>query len=224
MSTPEATQPPQLSPIEARVVASLIEKQATTPDVYPLTLNAVVLACNQKTAREPAMQLDPGEVGHTLRQLEGRGWVKAQHGSRADRYEHRFDTVLGITRPQASLLALLMLRGPQTTYELLTRSERMASFESVEDVQHALERLAQRDPALAREIPRQGGQREDRYAHLLSGEPAIPAASARVSSPASSPASSMENRVEALEARVAELEAQLMALVGEGGSKGPDES
>lgn len=211
MSEPEVTQPPQLSPIEARVVASLIEKQATTPDVYPLTLNAAVLACNQKTAREPTMQLDPGEVGHALRQLEARGWVKSQHGSRADRYEHRFDAVLGITRPQASLLALLVLRGPQTAYELLTRSERMASFESVEDVQHALGRLAQRDPALVREIPRQSGQREDRFAHLLSGEPAIPAAITR----APSTGSSLESRVEALEARVAELEAQLMRLAGE---------
>ena len=222
MSDQDATQPPQLSPTEARVVASLIEKQATTPDVYPLTLNAAVLACNQKTAREPTMQLDPGEVGHALRQLEGRGWVKAQHGGRADRYEHRFDTVLGITRPQASLLALLMLRGPQTAYELLTRSERMASFDSVEDVQHALGRLAQRNPALVREIPRQGGQREDRYAHLLSGEPVIPVASARAMPTSSS--SSLDSRVEALESRVAELEAQLMRLVGEGGGKGSDES
>lgn len=220
MSDPEVTQPPQLNPVEARVVASLIEKQATTPDVYPLTLNAAVLACNQKTAREPTMQLDPGEVGHALRQLEARGWVKAQHGGRADRYEHRFDAVLGITRPQAALLALLMLRGPQTAYELLTRSERMASFESVEDVQHALGRLAQRDPALVREIPRQGGQREDRYAHLLSGEPVVPVASAR----ASSTASSMDSRVEALESRVAELEAQLARLLGESGNTGSDAS
>lgn len=218
MSDPEVTQPPQLSPIEARAVASLIEKQATTPDVYPLTLNAIVLACNQKTAREPTMQLDPGEVGHALRQLEGRGWVKAQHGGRADRYEHRFDTLLGITRPQASLLALLMLRGPQTAYELLTRCERMASFEGVEDVQHALGRLAQRDPALVREIPRQGGQREDRYAHLLSGEPVIPVASARATSPSGSTTSSLDGRVEALESRVAELEAQLARLLGESGS------
>lgn len=220
MSAPEVTQPPQLSPVEARVVASLIEKQATTPDVYPLTLNAAVLACNQKTAREPTMQLDPGEVGHALRQLEARGWVKAQHGGRADRYEHRFDAVLGITRPQAALLALLMLRGPQTAYELLTRSERMASFESVEDVQHALGRLAQRDPALVREIPPQGGQREDRYAHLLSGEPVVPVASTR----ASSTASSMDSRVEVLESRVAELEAQLARLLGESGNTGSDAS
>ncbi|HEY5783055.1 MAG TPA: YceH family protein [Lysobacter sp.] len=217
MSDPEVTQPPQLSPIEARAVASLIEKQATTPDVYPLTLNAIVLACNQKTAREPTMQLDPGEVGHALRQLEGRGWVKAQHGGRADRYEHRFDTLLGITRPQASLLALLMLRGPQTAYELLTRCERMASFEGVEDVQHALGRLAQRDPALVREIPRQGGQREDRYAHLLSGEPVIPVASSRATSSAST-TPSLDGRVEALESRVGELEAQLARLLGESGS------
>ena len=114
-----------------------------------------------------------------------------------------------------------MLRGPQTAYELLTRCERMASFESVEDVQHALGRLAQRDPALVREIPRQGGQREDRYAHLLSGEPVdSPVASA---ARAASTTSSLDSRVEALESRVAELEAQLARLLGESGS-GSDES
>jgi uncharacterized protein YceH (UPF0502 family) len=210
MSDQAVTQPPQLSPIEARVVASLIEKQATTPDVYPLTLNAVVLACNQKTAREPTMQLDPGEVGHALRQLETRGWVKAQHGSRADRYEQRFDALLGITRPQASLLALLMLRGPQTAYELLTRSDRMASFESVEDVQHALERLSQRTPALAVQLPRQSGQRGERFAHLLCGEPDITAPTAA----AETGGSTLSERVAALEQRVAELEARLATKDG----------
>ncbi|MBF6025690.1 YceH family protein [Lysobacter niastensis] len=214
MNDPEDTAPAaQLSAIEARIVGSLLEKQATTPDVYPLTLNAVVLACNQKTSREPVMQLETGDVGHALRQLEGRGWVKSQHGSRADRYEHRLDAQLGVTRAQATLLALLMLRGPQTVNELLSRSDRMATFNGAEDVKYALERLAQREPSLVREIPRQGGQREDRYAHLLSGEPVVPAYEASTRSTSS--ASALEERIEALEARVAELEARLSRLSDE---------
>jgi uncharacterized protein YceH (UPF0502 family) len=215
MNEPEANPSPQLSPVEARIVASLVEKQATTPDVYPLTLNAIVLACNQKTAREPVMQLEPGEVGHALRQLEGRGWVKSQHGSRADRYEHRLDAVLGVTRAQGALMALLMLRGPQTVNELLTRSDRLAEFGNAEDLQYALERLSQREPSLVRELPRQGGQRETRWAHLLSGEPVMPAAVAAEASPrAIAGTSALEQRIEALEARVAELEARLASLPG----------
>lgn len=210
---------PLLDAMQARIVASLVEKEATTPDTYPLTLNAIVLACNQKTSREPVMQLEPGAVGHALRQLEGRGWVKSQHGSRADRYEHRFATTLGITRPQAALLAMLMLRGPQTVYELLTRAERMASFNGSEDVQYALERLAQREPALVLELPRQSGQRESRWAHLLSGEPELPPADATPARAA--PAAAMEERIALLEARVADLEARLAVYTGRDGN--PDE-
>ncbi|GAA5071203.1 YceH family protein [Lysobacter panacisoli] len=206
-STPESAA--RLSPIEARIIASLVEKEATTPDVYPLTVNAIVLACNQKTSREPVMQFDPGEVAHALRQLETRGWVKSQHSGRSERYEHRFATMLGVTRPQAALLALLMLRGPQTAYELLSRSDRMARFDGAEDVQYALERLAQREPALVRELPRQSGQRETRHAHLLSGEPALPPASAGAATPRAASSSALEERVAMLEARIAELEARL---------------
>jgi uncharacterized protein YceH (UPF0502 family) len=198
----------QLSSIEARIVGSLVEKEATTPDTYPLTANAVVLACNQKTAREPLMELELGEVGHALRQLETRGWVRSQHASRADRYAHRVETRLSLTRPQVTLVALLMLRGPQTTHELLARSERMAKFASADDVQHALERLSQREPALVQVLPRQSGQREDRYAHLLSGEPVVPVMSA-VAGASTGGAASLSERVAALEARVAELEARL---------------
>ena len=200
--------PPQLSAVEARILGSLVEKEATTPDVYPLTTNAVVLACNQKTAREPVMQLEPGEVAHALRQLETRGWVKAEHSGRSERYTHRVDRVLGVTRAQSALLAVLMLRGPQTVAELAARSERLASFASTDDVQYALERLAQREPALARLIPRQGGQREDRYAHLLSGEPAIPVAAPATTS-ARGDSAGLAERVQSLEARVAALEAAL---------------
>lgn len=218
-------QTPLLDPTEARILGSLIEKEATTPDVYPLTLNAVVLACNQKTAREPLLQLEPGAVGHALRQLEARGWVKSQYGSRADRYEHRTEAKLSLTRPQTALLALLMLRGPQTVHELLARSERLARFDDAAAVQHALERLAQREPALVTMLPRQGGQREERYAHLLCGASALPAAEvAIVTATPSPPAVGLPARIEALEARVAALEARLALQhrddTGEGDSGG----
>jgi len=204
--------PPQLSCVEARIVASLVEKEATTPDTYPLTLNAIVLACNQKTAREPFMQLEPGEVGHALRQLESRGWVKSQHASRADRYVHRVEAKLDLSRAHTALVALLMLRGPQTASELLTRIERLAKFDSPGDMAYALERLSQREPAMVRLLPRQGGQREDRYAHLLSGEPVIVASSAAPSSVAgNSSALALGERVAMLEMRLAEIESRLDA-------------
>lgn len=199
-----------LNEIEARILGSLVEKESTTPDTYPLTSNAIVLACNQKTAREPTMQLEVGEVGHALRQLEVRGWVKSQHSGRTERYSHRIEKMLDLTRPQSALVALLMLRGPQTLHELLSRSERLASFASIDDVQHALERMAQREPPLARLLPRQPGQREDRYAHLLSGEPVMPEATSGVPSPAQ--AGGLGERIAALESRVAELESRLASL------------
>ena len=202
---------PQLSPVEARIVASLMEKEATTPDTYPLTLNAIVLACNQKTAREPTMDLEPGEVGHALRQLEVRGWVKSQHGSRAERYAHRLEAMLSLTRAQAALLALLMLRGPQTAHELLARSERLTQFNGVDDVQYALDRLSQRTPPLVVALPRQPGQRGDRYAHLLSGEPDVTESPVAASGGGST---SLAERVAALEQRMAELEARLAAREG----------
>jgi uncharacterized protein YceH (UPF0502 family) len=208
--TPEA----RLNAVEARIIGCLIEKEATTPDVYPLTLNAIVVACNQKTAREPMMQLEQGEVGNVLRRLEPRGWVKSQHTGRSERYSHRAGALLDLTRPQTALLALLMLRGPQTLHELLSRSERMAKFDSVGDVQYALERLAQQSPPLVRLLGRQSGQREDRYGHLLSGEPVWNASSSSdgdEDSRGGGGGSALAERVAALEARIAELEARLDA-------------
>jgi len=201
---------PLLSPIDARIVASLFEKEATTPDAYPLTLNAIVLACNQKTAREPVMELEQAEVGNALRRLETRGWVKSQHTARAERYSHRLEAVLSLTKPQTALLALLALRGPQTAHELLARSDRLARFEGIEDVQHALERLSRRAPALVVALPRSAGQRGERFAHLLCGEPDVSAMEA--SSPSASAQSPMSERVAELEQRVATLEARLVAL------------
>ena len=158
-----------LTAVEARTLGCLIEKQATTPEAYPLTLNALVIACNQKTSREPVMNLTQGQVGQSLRALEGRGFAKLVMGSRADRWEQRLDKALELVPAQLILCGLMFLRGPQTVNELLTRSGRMHDFEDSEQVLHQLERLIAR--GLALHIPRQAGQREDRYTHAL-GDPA----------------------------------------------------
>ncbi len=207
---PDEAAAPRLTMIEARILGSLIEKAATTPDVYPLTLNNVVLACNQKTAREPTMTLMPGDVGHALRQMEVRGLVKSEYGARSERYLHRMDKVLDLTPAQTCLLSLLMLRGPQTLHELFARSERQHRFADIDDVRHTLERLAERDAPMVRRLPRGGGQREDRYAQLLSGEPVMPERSADTSPSRAHDDDAMDAllaRIEALEARVAALEA-----------------
>lgn len=160
---------PVLSAAQARVLGCLIEKEATTPETYPLTINAAHAAANQKTARDPVMALSPGEVQHALRRLEELGLARQNFSSRAERYAPRAVERLGLTRQQAALLGLLLLRGPQTPHELLARSERIARFESVDEVRHHLDRLAQRAPPLAVSLARGSGQRGERYAHLLSG-------------------------------------------------------
>jgi len=201
-----------LHAVEVRILGCLIEKQLTTPETYPLTLNAVQLACNQKTSREPLMNLETGEVGRYLRSLEGRQLVHLVMGSRADRWEQRCDKHLELVKPQTVLLGLLMLRGPQTLNELLTRSNRMHDFDDIAEIQHQLERLIGRGLALL--LPRQSGQREDRYMHLL-GESADlenllasrPAARAEAAAP-------NEDRLVELEARIAALEERLARLEG----------
>lgn len=197
-----------LSAIEARILGCLIEKEATTPEQYPLTLNAIHLACNQKTNREPIMDLSLGEVGHCMRQLDPRGLVRSQHGARAERYEHRVNTVFSLTKQQQALICVLMLRGPQTLSELMTRTERLASFSDLDDVKHTLERLGQRENPLTERIPRGSGQREDRYAHLLCGpvdHSQLPAVKT-----ASTPASNaLEERIAQLEERLATVEQEL---------------
>jgi uncharacterized protein YceH (UPF0502 family) len=208
------TAPPQLSAVEARVLGCLIEKQKTTPDQYPLTLNALTLACNQKTSREPVMDLSPGEVGHALRELESRELVARAFGGRAERYEHRFDKGFGVTLRKQALLAMLMLRGPQTVNELLTRCERMADFGNADDVRHTLDRLAEQSPALVVNMGRGSGQREDRYMHLLSGAP-DPATLVGTNEAVSSRGgvnTALEERVAMLERIVAELRDAIDAL------------
>lgn len=203
-----------LNAIEARILGCLIEKQATTPETYPLTLNSLLLACNQKTSREPLMNLTEGQVGQSLRSLEGRGLARLVMGGRADRWEQRADKTLELVKPQVALIGLLLLRGPQTLSELLTRSNRLHNFEDVDEVQHQLERLAGR--GLACQLPRQPGQREERYMHLL-GEPAdldalLAARSQAESAPRAAPAD--DGRLAELEARIAALEERLATLEG----------
>ena len=207
-----------LTTAEARVLGCLIEKEAITPDTYPLTVNAAQVAANQKTARDPVLALGVGDVNHALRQLEAKGLARQVFSSRAERYEHRADKTLDLSRQQLTLVGLLLLRGPQTLHELLSRSERLASFNDADDVRHHLDRLIQRQPALVQQIPRGPGQREDRYVHLLSGPVDVAAITARIAaSPASAdaPPHALEARVQALENEVAELRAAVAALTGE---------
>mgnify|MGYP000561643881 CR=1 FL=1 len=204
--------PPQLTAVEARVLGCLIEKHKTTPDQYPLTVNALVLACNQKTNRDPVMDLSPGDVGHCVRELEGRELVERAFGGRVERYEHRFDKAYGLTLRKQAILAMLMLRGPQTFNELLTRCERLADFANVEDVRHTLERMAEQAPALVINMGRAPGQREDRYTHLLSGTPDIEAFLASEPTPRNTSQSALDERVVQLEREVAELRAEMAEL------------
>jgi len=205
---------PLLTAAEARALGCLIEKEATTPDVYPLTVAAVQSAANQKTAREPIMALEAGAVNHALRQLEAQGLARQVFSSRAERYEHRAAEHLGLTQQQVALLGLLLLRGPQTAGELLSRGERLHAFADVEGVRHQLERLAGRQPALLVQVPRGAGQREDRFAHLLCGPVDVEAIVSRGSpTTGEPPAPALAARVSALEADVATLRAQVERLL-----------
>lgn len=207
----------RLDPVEARILGSLVEKEATTPEAYPLTANALQLACNQKNNREPVLELEAGEVGHALRVLEQRGLVRSVHGSRAQRYEHRFNQTFSVTLKQQALLSAMLLRGPQTVAELQTRCERLQAFADAEEVRQTLDRLMQRQPALVIKLGRQSGQREDRYMHLLCG-PVDESLLASLPAPAPRAAASnrdeLEARVQSLEQRLSEMEAELQRLRG----------
>src|SRR5215469_425450 len=169
----------QLSEAEARVLGSLIEKEITTPDYYPLSLNALVNACNQKNNREPVMNLDEEAVRRALEGLQSHRLAGPARGadSRVTKYEHRIQEVFNFTRGETAILCVLLLRGPQTPGELRGRSERMFRFEHLDDVQSTLQRLIERDPPLVAMLQRQPGTKESRYMHLLSGD-FVPAAEA----------------------------------------------
>lgn len=208
---------PHLNALEVRVLGCLMEKQLLTPDVYPLTLNALQTAANQKTSREPVMALEQADVHRTLKSLEEKGLARRTMASRVDRYEQAASRKFSLTTPQSALVAMLLLRGPQTLNELQTRTDRMANFTSADAVRTELDMLVGKRPPLVKEIGRGPGQREDRYAHLLSGDvdvSSLPAPSSRAAAPAGSTLSELEERVRALEEQVAALAARLDALGG----------
>jgi len=210
--TPAPLPVPVLDAAQMRVLGCLVEKEATTPETYPLTVNAAQTAANQKTARDPVMNLDAGTVQHALRQLEAMGLARQHFSARAERYEHLLGGKLDLPRQQVALLGLLLLRGPQTAGELATRSERMAKFADAEDLRHQLGRLIQR--GLAVQLPRAAGQRADRYMHLLGGPVDVDALAAQFRAPAGAAADNgaLEDRVAQLEATVAALQEQLAQL------------
>jgi uncharacterized protein len=210
-----------LTPTEARVLGALIEKEITTPEYYPLSLNALVNACNQKNNREPVMALDEAEVRQALHGLETERLAGAVRGdSRVPKYEHHIQEVFNFTRGEIAVVCVLLLRGPQTPGELRGRTERMYKFDELSDVQTVLQKLMTREPALVKVLPRQPGTKEARYAHLLSGdvesfEPGT--ASAHASSYASAfSSSSLSSEEETeLKERMAELEAEVAILTRE---------
>jgi len=197
-----------LNAVEARVLGALVEKETTTPEYYPLSLNALVNACNQKNNREPVMNLDEDAVRQALRGLEDDGLAGPSHGdSRVTKYEHHVQEVFNFTRGETAIMCVLLLRGPQTPGELRGRTERIYRFEAIEDVLGTLQRLMQRDPALVKPLPRQPGTKETRYAHLLSGEVEAPeVVQGEVV------AASDDDRVARLEAEVGELRREVSEL------------
>ncbi|HEV2506577.1 MAG TPA: DUF480 domain-containing protein [Mesorhizobium sp.] len=204
---------PHLTPAEARVLGCLIEKKELTPDVYPMTSNALVAAANQKTSRDPVMALEMVEIMRTLSTLQAKGLVRQQFASRVERYEHLMAQKFSLTRNQSALIGLLLLRGPQTVYELQARAERMASFADADAVRGELDMLIGRRPPLVKEIGRAPGQREDRFAHLLSGDVEVSAVLSTGREPvaATSAVSELEERIRLLEEEVAALKARLDA-------------
>jgi uncharacterized protein YceH (UPF0502 family) len=196
-----------LNPAEARVLGALIEKDITTPDYYPLSLNALINACNQKNNREPVTNFDEETVRLALRNLSDKRLAGPASGAdgRVTKYEHRLQEVFNFTRPETAILCVLLLRGPQTPGELRGRTERMHRFEDLDEVLSGLQQLMRREPPLAKALGRRPGTKEIRYAHLLSGEVEA------WEPPGESTSSGVTDENE----RVAHLEAQVSALQSE---------
>ena len=194
-----------------RVLGSLIEKDATTPDYYPLSLNALVNACNQKSNRDPVLNLGENEVRDALESLHEKRLAGPAGGaeSRVTKYEHRVYETLKLSRPEVAILCELLLRGPQTPGELRGRAERLHRFENIEDVLSTLRRLMDREPPLSAVLPRQPGTKEARYAHLLAGE--VPSGIAESAATAQSAVTDAD-RLSTLERRVEELSEEVERL------------
>jgi uncharacterized protein len=223
----------QLSVVEARVLGTLIEKEINTPEYYPLSLNATVNACNQKSSREPVMELSESEVRTALFEMDQMGLVKTIAESRATKFEHRVRDVLNLRRDEVAVICLLLLRGPQTSAELRARTERMYSFDDNAAVMATLERLAGREEPLTHLMQRQAGAREARWVHLLTGGPSEAEVRGPVTEVAIAPPSprgveraervevggiGLAQRVEALEEIVFALEQRLFALESANGA------
>ena len=205
----------ELSPLEARVIGCLIEKEVTTPDYYPLTLNSLTAAVNQKSNREPVLSLSDAEVQDVVSELISRRLVSDESGfnSRASKFQHRFcNTEFGdlkLNEQELGIVCCLLLRGPQTPGELRTRTNRLCSFNDVKETEAVLERLASRESgALVVKLPREPGKRESRYQHLFSGEVDLEALAVE----SSSASSFSSNKMEMLEAEVAELREEVAEL------------
>jgi uncharacterized protein YceH (UPF0502 family) len=200
-------------PAEIRVLGCLIEKQRTTPDVYPLSLNALRLACNQSTNRDPVVSYDEPQIRAAMDRLSRRGWARLASGpgSRVAKYRHLLDEALDLVPSQLSLIAVLLLRGAQTPGELKARGERLYPFGSLSAVHRGLDELIERE--LVERLPRRPGQKEERYRHLLGdhdvSDPGVTLLAAAEAEPADDRVGALEERVAALEAQVAELQRAL---------------
>ncbi|OZY84715.1 hypothetical protein CBP51_16220 [Cellvibrio mixtus] len=219
-------EPALLNAIEARVLGALMEKQLTTPDQYPLTLNSLLLACNQKTSREPISNYESGQVQRCVSELQDRQLLSVDYGNRAARYDQRLTRVLSVDKATQAILTVLLLRGPQTVAEILTRTQRMVEFSGHQALEEKLQQLCAKTKPHVVHIPRQAGQREDRYMHLLCGAPDLAAIAAMQNSAVSGSRSGheehgaqleqhkqLEQKVQQLESRVELLEKQVATLM-----------
>ena len=202
-----------LNDVETRVLGSLVEKELTTPEYYPLSLNALVNACNQKSNRDPVMNLDEAAVREALRALDKKGLAGAADNmvSRVAKFEHRLQEAYNFTRHEIAILSELLLRGPQTPGELRSRADRMHKFDDLGIVQSTLQRLMKREPPLVKMLPRQPGTKEARYAHLLSGDVEVSPPDSEVGIAATRSASSAE-RIARLEDQVGKLQSEVADL------------
>jgi uncharacterized protein YceH (UPF0502 family) len=210
------TEPIKLSAAEARALGALIEKEITTPDYYPLTLNALINACNQRSNREPVMDLDEDDTRQALHGLENKGLAGRARSAdgRVTKYEHWLGEAFNFSRAEIALICVLLLRGPQTPGELRGRTERMHRFEEISEVLAGLQKLMEREPSLVAVLPRQPGTKEARYAHLLSGpvESIQMPASAAPALTVAATTPEQDDRIAQLESTVSELQREIAAL------------
>lgn len=219
---------PMLTSIEARVIGSLMEKQLTTPDAYPITLNSLVLACNQKTSREPITNYESGELQRCASHLQDKKLIEVDYGTRAARYDQRLTRTLSLDKAAQALLTVMLLRGPQTLAELLTRTQRMFEFVTLTAVEEKLEYLCAKTTPYFVKIPRAPGQREDRYMHLLCGKPDLTMIAKMVSQPTTSKhneddrLTQLIDKVDTLENEIKRLQKQVALLMDLNGVNAED--